>query len=115
MRLWIDPTVDVAFAFVGIQLHVYGPDGDDLGPVERAAALRRLRDRINDELRDISSARRGRSTMSDRVDWRAVAADLYAAIGDLEDATPGGAIGWPPTVQVAINAYEYALDAEVDP
>jgi len=47
-----------------------------------------------------------------RPDWRQIAADLYAALGAIEDATPGGALRWPASVQPAIDAYEYATDAE---
>jgi hypothetical protein len=51
------------------------------------------------------------------VDWRQVAADLYEAIGQLDDATPGG-LGWGiakhkiDKVQPAIDNYEYAEDGD---
>ena len=49
------------------------------------------------------------------VDWFAVATALYEAIGELDDAMPGGiglnvAPSKTPTLQRAIDAYEYATD-----
>ena len=49
-------------------------------------------------------------------DWRQIAAMLYAALGEVDDAMAGG-LGLnvrpdlTPSLQPAIDAYEYATDA----
>lgn len=50
IRLEIDPTIGNCTVFQGSQLYVYGSDGEHLGPVERVAELRHLRQRITDEI-----------------------------------------------------------------
>ena len=54
------------------------------------------------------------------VDWFPIATALYEAIGELDDAMPGGiglnvAPSKTPTLQRAINAYEYATDVSSTP